>query len=744
VFSKIRQGERLVSTAPHRGLLRQLDGLFAIGSTAELTDGQLLERFITLEGERGEQAFATLVDRHGPMVLRVCRGVLADSHDSEDAFQATFLVLVRKARRLWVDDSLGPWLHQVALRTASGARLAAVRRRKHERAKASRFQEPHAEAEDNLAFLLHEEINRLPDRFRLPLILCDLEGHTNEQAARHLGWPIGTVKSRLARARERLRHRLTRRGLAPTAAALGPGLRPSTLSALVPDALVSSTTRAAIQFAATRTLLGGSGAFLAQGVLTAMSMTRWWKAASVLLVAGATISGVGLLAGHGQTSMPVVEVNAGQFKVSTTGRGSLEVEQSNEVISQVDSNITVISMLPDGAKVKKGDVGAELDSAALRNQLINQRVATKAAEANFQNAMLTREVAEIAIREYQEGIYAQDRATIQGEIKLAESTRKKAQARLERTKRARQQLTERMNNQHLTGSDIIADLDMDDRLDSAEQAVTVGTFSLERAQTKLEVLENYTKPKTIKELRSEVEKARSTELAKQVTWEYEKAKELGLERQIENCKLVSPADGLLVHGDDVDKSSIVRPQQRLFWVFEPNSRMVVNVKVPESMVDRVSVGQKARIEVDAFPGQALDGVVTKVARLPDTTRPPSTHKVYSTLVRIDESFGGRRPGMTAQAEILISERDHVLTAPVQSILQYGGQDHVAVRKSDGGFEWREVRLGEGSPSLVEVKEGLKPGEKIAIQPIELLSPEERRQKFGGDRPKPTPPAAAKK
>src|SRR5437763_3146001 len=123
------------------------------------------------------------------MVLRVCRGVLSDPDDTQDAFQATFLILVRKARALWVRDSLGPWLHQVACRTASCARAAAARRRRHERRAARSVPEGRAGAGDELERALHEEIDRLADRYRAPVVLCDLEGRTHEQAARHLGWP---------------------------------------------------------------------------------------------------------------------------------------------------------------------------------------------------------------------------------------------------------------------------------------------------------------------------------------------------------------------------------------------------------------------------------------------------------------------------------------------------------------------------------------------------------------------------
>src|SRR4051812_9311396 len=324
-------------------LLREFGTLFNLGVIRKLTDGQLLERFSTAPGETAELAFAALVERHGSMVMRVCLALLPEPHDATDAFQATFLILIKKARGLWVSDSLGPWLHQVALRTASCARLAAARRQKHERAAAIPAQASRVEGHDDLGPVLHEEIDRLPERFRVSVVLRDLEGRTHEQAARHLGWPVGTVKSRLTRARQRLRDRLVRRGLSPTAGVLA-ALRPGGLEELLPGSLVSSTTGAALRFAASRTILGGSTAILAQGVLTAMSMTRWWKAASLLLVAGATVSGVTLMArGSGpggglqvQTTAKagpgsgrqVAPANLGKFRISTQGRGVLEVERT--------------------------------------------------------------------------------------------------------------------------------------------------------------------------------------------------------------------------------------------------------------------------------------------------------------------------------------------------------------------------------------------------------------------------------
>jgi RNA polymerase sigma factor (sigma-70 family) len=173
-----------VATSQSGAAAKPLRILFHQGTIRDLTDGQLLERFATGGGEPAELAFAALVERHGPMVMRVCRGVLTSADDAHDAFQATFLVLVKKARGLWVRDSLGPWLHQVAYRTASSARSSAARRRRHEQEAAAPRHEARVEVRDDLASVLHEEIERLPERFRAPLILCDLEGHSHEQAAR--------------------------------------------------------------------------------------------------------------------------------------------------------------------------------------------------------------------------------------------------------------------------------------------------------------------------------------------------------------------------------------------------------------------------------------------------------------------------------------------------------------------------------------------------------------------------------
>ncbi len=233
---------------------RDLHSLLRVGALGSLTDAQLLERSATGQVELVELAFTVLIERHGPMVLRVCRSVLRDEHEAQDAFQDTFLVLARRLPSLGEVGSLEPWLYGVARRVASSAQAASARRRRRER-RAAELATPRPPAigvDPDLGGSIREEIDRLPERYRVPVALCLLEGLSPERAARLAGWPVGTIKSRLAKGRERLRARLARRGLAPAAAlAAGAALTRSARAAMTAS-LVEATARAAARVATGR------------------------------------------------------------------------------------------------------------------------------------------------------------------------------------------------------------------------------------------------------------------------------------------------------------------------------------------------------------------------------------------------------------------------------------------------------------------------------------------------------------
>jgi RNA polymerase sigma factor (sigma-70 family) len=314
-----------MSGGSNHALADQLASLFDSGTCAGLSDGELLERFRTSRDVAGERAFEAMVTRHGPMVLGICRNVLEDPTDAHDAFQAVFLVLARRAGAIRKSESLGSWLYGVTVRVAARARATAIRRRIRERrvleaastaslAGGSPEASAPAPAEhDEGAAVVHEEVARLPDRYRTPIVLCYFEGLTHDEAAARLSWPVGTVRSRLSRARDQLRGRLTRRGVvAPSA--VGPlaawliagqspamasaAIRAATATSALPVQVPASLARAAVRVAAGQPAAAGSfsaaSLSLADGVLTTMMLKKLAVIAGVIVALGIG-SGTGAL-----------------------------------------------------------------------------------------------------------------------------------------------------------------------------------------------------------------------------------------------------------------------------------------------------------------------------------------------------------------------------------------------------------------------------------------------------------------
>jgi HlyD family secretion protein len=512
---------------------------------------------------------------------------------------------------------------------------------------------------------------------------------------------------------------------------------------------------------------GGAAASLALGVLRIMAITRWSVIASALIVATAATSAVVSLVGRGPAvaearaeevpravrpdGLASTEVKPGKLSVVVKERGTLETAQNFDVFSQVEGPITMISMIPDGERVTKGQVVCELDSAALKGALTDQLSAVLKAEAALVNARLTRELAEIASKEYVDEAYPRDSLATSSEIARARSSIKSDEGRLIRTATALERLNAVLAGQGgpKTAADIAAVLDLEDRLAAVERSLERGRSDLEISIARRDVLEKFTRAKTVKQLGIAVDKARLVERTVLGSCETEKLKEAKLSRQVAACKILAPADGFLFYAHEpnhsgerptarIEENATIRERQKIFSIPDLDGPIRLNTKVHESIVDRISPTMKARITVDAFPDLTFAGVVEAVASRPDRPQSPNMKfKVYTTQVVFSKGSPRLRPGMTARVEIFVAELDDVLSVPVQAVFRYEDKDHVAVRTADGKVDWREVTLGTANDEIIEVKQGLKAGESVVLDPYPLLT-EAQKQKM--PRPSPSPKA----
>ncbi|MFN4258148.1 MAG: RNA polymerase sigma factor [Gemmataceae bacterium] len=304
-----------MSTVPWQTVIRHLYRTVGTARHGALSDAELLRRW---QQTRDEAAFEVLIWRHGALVWNVCRRRLGNEQDAEDAFQATFLTLVHKASSIGKPEALPSWLYKVAYRAA----LAARERRRHTNDLPETLtgleDDPAVAAERaELRSALDEEVNRLPDKYRLPFVLCYLEGRTTDEAAAHLGFPRGTIGTRLAWARERLRERLARRGILLSSGSLAVWLAQDAASAAVPVALVADTVRSALVVAtgsAAAGILSTSVAAITQGVLRTMLVAKVKFAMSCLIVFGLLTASVGVLSTQLLSEQPALALLADKEK----------------------------------------------------------------------------------------------------------------------------------------------------------------------------------------------------------------------------------------------------------------------------------------------------------------------------------------------------------------------------------------------------------------------------------------------
>jgi RNA polymerase sigma factor (sigma-70 family) len=416
-----------------------------------VSDGELIERFRARRDEIGERAFEALVARHGSMVMGVCRSVLEDPGDAHDAFQATFLVLARRAGSIRNRESVGSWLYGVAVRVARRGRVEVIRRQVGARralevvragaAVAVESAEGVVERDDR-SVVVHQELARLSERDRAAVVLCYLEGLTHDEAAARLGWPVGTVRSRLARARERLRGRLERRGV--TGAGLvvggdraGSGVGGRGGGGAVPVSVVKALTCAVVPFVdgppLAAGLLSANAVGLAQGVLRGMMVMKLLGVGCAILVLGVSVEGgrvllvrgAGVQEGKAATAAPAQKAENRQDVVNpskenvhssedTLIRAIVEAARARLETQRAyyeEGRITVDRFIDASEQLELAELrgaGTALERAAIRKQHFDRLKAIEAREsgelqvgrgtaADLKEATVRRMVAELEL-----------------------------------------------------------------------------------------------------------------------------------------------------------------------------------------------------------------------------------------------------------------------------------------------------------------------------------------------------------
>ena len=699
--------------------------LFEVGTLTGLSDGQLLERYLRRGDDSAEAAFRALVDRHGPMVLRACRGVLRDPHAAEDAFQATFLILARKGGSIQKRDSVASWLFGVARRVA--IRSDARRRRRSVRERQGVAMDEAIDRSREFPESLGEiqaEVDRLPERFRAPIVLCYLEGLTQDEAAARLRLPASTVRVRLFRARARLRDRLERRGFSPGSLAV---IAVRRADAMIPAPLVDETVRAAIRLAAGQAAgLSAPVAALAEGMIRVMFLAKL-KFAAVLLAALSCASAWMIATAAGPPSKPTdpaqppveakkagpqpkgpevaVEVaRRSKWKRTTSQPTTLQAFDSVDVYARVSGYVNELKV-DIGSAVKEGEVLAEIHSPEVFASVAKAKAEVDRAFAHLAKVKAALEVARAAAE------------LEHSKVEAADAAWKSAVA----ARDYRDKQFHRMSNlsaQHAIGQSFV-----DNAKDKYESAIA-DVFTAE-AQRKI--------------ARGAEVEARAKVLAAEAdTAESEadlKIAEAGLksaEIAQEGTKIQSPYKGIVVfRHEGLHKGAYVRSADLgnsapLLTIVRPDLMRAV-IAVPTHVTTYVDVGDPVKIRIDALgPNTVLKGVISRTAyameKINDRTR--------ALRVEVDLPNRGNRlrPGQSGFAEIQLESRENVLSIPIAAIEAAGvvlnqlesGDTTRCLCIRDGRAVAVPIRIGEFYEGRVEVLEGLKEGESVVIEVDEKI------------------------
>lgn len=437
----------------------------------------------------------------------------------------------------------------------------------------------------------------------------------------------------------------------------------------------------------------------------------WWKRGLLALGLGAGVVVVGSLMLTGlspqdSTTLLTHSITRGDLIITVTEEGTLESATNKEIKCTVKGGSTILKIIADGTVVKPGDELIQLDASTIEEEISQQRITYETALANKIQAESDLAVAEIGVTEYLEGTFRKEMQTAESNVAIAEENLRVAQNVLDHS-----------NDMFRKG--YVSQLELDGNRYSLQHA----RLQLELMKTEVDVLERFTKPKTLQELNSSLTAAKGKLAAEEAALELEEGKLKRLEEQRDGCVIHAEVAGMVVYPETepwrnepaIEEGSTVREQQTLLRIPDLND-MQVKVGIHESKVRQLKPGMKARIEI-----QDVDytGEVDSVAKQASPTGWwDGNVRKFNTIVKLGEQ-ADVRPGMSAEVEITVAHHQDVLTVPVAGVVQLAGKFYCWVKNGDD-TEKRALKLGDSNDQYTIVEQGLDEGDQVVLNPLDII------------------------
>lgn len=380
----------------------------------------------------------------------------------------------------------------------------------------------------------------------------------------------------------------------------------------------------------------------------------------------------------------------------------------------------IVSILPEGTRVTKGQLVCQLDSSAFEDEMQAQLVRWLKAKAWVDQAKSILEVTEITLREYRDGIYPQDLQLVRQYIQTCKIEK-------DRSDRTANWSRDMFKRGYRTAAQFKAD-ELNDQSTS---------IALLEAEGMLERLVKFTGPKNIKSLEAKVKAVESDKKNQEASFQLETQRRDRLQRNIDRCTLRAPGDGIVVYVNQtngwgmvqqqIDQGVTVREGQPIFQLPDPKS-MRVKARINETKMGQLRAGQRALVKVDAFPERLMEGTVGEITAISTPVNGPfSDVRVYFAMVNIDQGHDDLRPGLTAEVFFKCDSRTNVLRVPIQAVRSIDGKNYVALHqpspRAEQAWKWKRVELGISDPNFVEVVSGVKRGERVVANTLALPAPE---------------------